>query len=118
MMSYRTLFFVISRNDGDFNHTTIQLSDDNKDIMFANPVDSFGYVSSSKRIEYIFSGDWSLQKGSICIDEGNNLYHDEPTVLDLSGNPGIFNGIFDMGVYELQEPVDPVINSVALTSAD
>ena len=44
--------------------------------------------------------DYSILSGSPLVNAGNNTIANEP--LDLAGNPRIFDGIIDIGAYELQ----------------
>jgi predicted outer membrane repeat protein len=55
-----------------------------------------------------FGGNYHLQSTSSCINTGNNA--DAPVGMDLDGNPRIFNGTVDLGVYEFETPTAPTIN--------
>ena len=52
-------------------------------------------------------GNYRLNFGSPCRDAGNNAY--VQGTADLDGNPRIANGTVDMGAYEVQPPVAPVL---------
>ncbi len=48
-------------------------------------------------------GNFRLQRGSPCINAGNNSY--VSTMTDLDGNPRIMNGTVDIGAYEFEFPI-------------
>jgi len=54
-------------------------------------------------------GDLRLLSDSLCIDAGDNSVVELDDV-DLDGNPRIFNGIVDIGAYEIIR--DPIVNYV------
>jgi hypothetical protein len=59
------------------------------------------------------NGNYRLLPNSPAIDVGNNAYYSSDSIpdlshiiIDLDGNPRIFNGVIDLGAYELQSTSD------------
>ena len=46
------------------------------------------------------ANNYSLLAGSPCVDAGNNTYLSYDDMIDLAGNPRIYNNVVDMGAYE------------------
>jgi len=96
---------------GGFTGTgNINLSEENDAVtgpMFVNPA----------------AGNYQLQSCSPCIDKGNNSALTSEDIIDLAGNPRIYNSLVDMGAYEAQDivcpfvPVTDIINVPTTTKA-
>jgi hypothetical protein len=53
------------------------------------------------------AGNFRLQSSSPCIDAGNNAF--AYGITDLDGNPRVFDSLVDLGAYEFQSFIPPVI---------
>ena len=61
---------------------------------------NYVYDTSARLFKDAATGDYTLAQGSQAIDKGNNAY--VTTESDLVGGARIYNGIVDLGAYELQ----------------
>jgi hypothetical protein len=79
------------------------------------PTNGVGNITNTPLFVSQADGNFHLQVGSPCIDSGNNAFVSGTT--DLDGNPRLFGGTVDMGAYEFQSPVGPLINVQPLSQA-
>ena len=73
-----------------------------------------GNITSDPQFESA-AGNLHLQSDSPCINGGDNSFVHGTT--DLDGNPRLFDGTVDIGAYEFQSPIAPVILQQPLSQA-
>jgi parallel beta-helix repeat protein len=111
------LFLYDEKNDPDFYNCNIEggsnafemngnfftgkyVNNINSDPLFVSPSNNMG--TNFK----ITANSWALQKGSPCIDKGDNKFNSFP--YDIGSNPRINNKLIDMGAFEFNNSPLPL----------
>lgn len=73
------------------------------------PAGGAGNITNAPLFVDEAAGNFRLQAKSPCINAGNNAYNAANGLTDLGGNPRIFDGVVDMGAYEMTVSNQPPV---------
>lgn len=76
------------------------LSANNNDVKFKKPTTFDGASTTGMQMSEILNADWRIEKGSSCVDAGENFSFPPQYSGDINGAARVYNNKIDIGAYE------------------